>query len=75
MKKELKKFLVDFNKVGYATEEEERWVKEEDSSKTISFERGKWRAKDNFFGGEPYGEERLFFTKIVHAGSWFITGG
>ncbi len=61
MEKGLKRFLLEFNKVGYASGEEERWAKEEDGSKTISFEKGKWKARDNFFGGEPYGGRTVVF--------------
>ncbi|MEX2008459.1 MAG: DUF5680 domain-containing protein [Candidatus Spechtbacterales bacterium] len=52
---QLRQFLVDCNKAGYAAGEEKDWVKEPDGSTTIPFEKGLWRSHDNFFGGEPYG--------------------
>ncbi len=52
---ELRKFLVDSNKAGYAGGEEKKWIKESDGSTTIPFEKGPWKSHDNFFGGEPYG--------------------
>jgi len=56
MKKEdLRKFIIDSNKAGYASGEEKKWIKEEDKSTTIPFKKGDWKMHDNFFGGEPYG--------------------
>lgn len=60
---ELKRFLFDANKVGYAGGEERKWIKEEDGSTTIPFEKGKWKMHDNFFGGEPYGGRTIVFFR------------
>jgi hypothetical protein len=54
-KKQLKQFLLDSNKAGYAGGDETRQIKEEDGSTTIVFEQGDWQSHDNYFGGEPYG--------------------
>jgi len=58
---ELKQFLIDSNKAGYAGGEEKKWIKELDGSTTIPFEKGLWKSKDNFFGGEPYGGRTIVF--------------
>lgn len=58
---ELRQFLLDSNKAGYAGGEEKKWIKESDGSTTIPFEKGKWRSHDNFFGGEPYGGRVVVF--------------
>ncbi|HOG37380.1 MAG TPA: DUF5680 domain-containing protein [Candidatus Paceibacterota bacterium] len=53
----IKKFLVEANKSGYAAGETKNWTKEVDCSQTIVYESpdGNWLYHDNFFGGEPYG--------------------
>ncbi len=51
----LRQFLIDSNKAGYAGGEEKKWIKEDNGSTTIPFEKGNWKSHDNFFGGEPYG--------------------
>jgi len=51
----LRQFLADSNNAGYAGGEEKKWIKENDGSTTIPFEKGEWKSNDNFFGGEPYG--------------------
>lgn len=61
--KELRQFLVDSNKAGYAGGDEKKWVKEPDGSTTIPFEKGSWRSHDNFFGGEPYGGRTVVFNE------------
>ena len=53
--KQLRLFLLESNKAGYAGGEEKKWIKNADGSTTIPFESGNWRMADNFFGGEPYG--------------------
>ncbi|MBI2514692.1 hypothetical protein HYV91_00665 [Candidatus Wolfebacteria bacterium] len=62
-KEELRHFLIDSNKAGYAGGEEKKWIKEADGSTTIPFEAGAWRSHDNFFGGEPYGGRIIVFYK------------
>lgn len=57
----LRQFLIDSNKAGYASGEEKKWIKEPDGSTTIPFEKGKWKSHDNFFGGEPYGGRTIVF--------------
>jgi len=60
-KEELKQFIIQTNKAGYAGGEEKKWIKESDGSTTIPFEKGEWRSHDNFFGGEPYGGRTVVF--------------
>lgn len=62
-KKQLKQFLLDSNKAGYAGGDESKQIKEEDESTTIVFEQGDWRSHDNYFGGEPYGGRTIVFYK------------
>lgn len=63
-KGELKKFLVDFAKNGYAAGNEKAWKKETNGSTSIKYKSGKWSVHDNFFGGEPFGgREIVFFEK------------
>lgn len=57
----LRKFLVDSNNAGYAGGEEKKWIKENDGSTTIPFEKGAWKSHDNFFGGEPYGGRTIVY--------------
>lgn len=59
----LKSFLLDSNKTGYAKGKESAWIKEENGSTTIVFEKGSWKSHDNFFGGEPYGGRMVVFYK------------
>jgi hypothetical protein len=60
---ELKKFLIDSNKAGYAAGVEKQWTKEMDGSTTIMYESGDWKSHDNFFGGEPYGGRIIVFFR------------
>lgn len=60
-KEELRQFLLDSNKAGYAGGEEKKWIKEADGSTTIPFQKGEWKSHDNFFGGEPYGGRVVVF--------------
>jgi hypothetical protein len=53
--KELRQFIIDSNKAGYASGKEKLWIKEKDKSTTITFRKNVWKMNDNFFGGEPYG--------------------
>jgi len=52
---QLKQFLIDSNKAGYAGSNGKKWIKETNGSTTIPFEKGDFKSHDNFFGGEPYG--------------------
>lgn len=61
MIEELRGFLVESNKAGYAGGDEKKWTKEPDGSTTIPFAKGQWRSHDNFFGGEPYGGRMVVF--------------
>src|SRR3989344_2490018 len=58
---DLKQFLIDSNKAGYAGGKEKQWIKDPDGSTTIPFEKGDWKSHDNFFGGEPYGGRVVVF--------------
>lgn len=58
---QLRSFLVDSNRAGYAGGNEKKWVKESDGSTTIPYSKGSWRSHDNFFGGEPYGGRTVVF--------------
>lgn len=75
----LKTFLINSNKAGYAGGEEKKWVKEPDGSTTIPFKKGHWQSHDNFFGGEPYGGRTVVFYKespvwmMVYYG-WIVEG-
>ena len=60
-KEALRQFLIDSNKAGYASGDAKKWIKENDGSETIPFEKGQWRSHDNFFGGEPYGGRTVIF--------------
>ncbi|MFW6109932.1 MAG: DUF5680 domain-containing protein [Patescibacteria group bacterium] len=62
-KKDLRKFLLTSNKVGYASGDEAKQIEEEDGSTTIVFEQGGWKSHDNYFGGEPYGGRIVVFYK------------
>ena len=58
---DLRQFLLDSNKAGYAGGEEKQWIKESDGSTTIPYAKGDFRSHDNFFGGEPYGGRVVVF--------------
>ncbi|MFA6094628.1 MAG: DUF5680 domain-containing protein [Candidatus Paceibacterota bacterium] len=60
---QIKKFIVEANKKGYAAGGAARIKKEKDHSKTISYVRGDWKYHDNYFGGEPYGGREVVFFK------------
>ena len=60
-KENLRQFLIDSNKAGYAGGKNKKWVKEVDGSTTIPFEKDPWKSHDNFFGGEPYGGRTIVF--------------
>lgn len=60
---DLKTFLIDSNNAGFSGGNEKKWIKENDGSTTIPFEKGDWKSHDNFFGGEPYGGRLVVFYK------------
>jgi len=60
---ELRNFLIEANKAGYAGGDERKWTKESDGSTTIPFTQDDWKLQDNFFGGEPYGGRIVVFHK------------
>lgn len=76
---DLRQFLIDSNKSGYAGGKEKKWIKESDGSTTIPFEKEEWRSHDNFYGGEPYGGRVVVFHKnmpvwmMVYYG-WIVEG-
>lgn len=55
----LSDFIAEANLNGYASGSE--GIKEDDSSTTFIYEKGKFRSHDNFFGGEPYGGRQVVF--------------
>ena len=60
--KDIKNFLIEANKKGYAAgESAAKPIKEVDGSKTITHENGIWKYHDNYFGGEPYGGREVVF--------------
>jgi hypothetical protein len=65
VKEELRQFLIDANKAGYAGGEEKKWIKEPDGSTTIPYTKGEWRSDDNFYGGEPYGGRIIVFHQEI----------
>lgn len=58
---EIKKYLIDSAKSGYASGNVSSWKDEEDHSKTITNRIGDFSMHDNFFGGEPYGGRQVIF--------------
>ena len=60
---DVKKYLLESAKTGYASGDTKTWVKEEDFSTTITNSIGDFRMQDNFFGGEPYGGREVIFNR------------
>lgn len=60
-KEELRSFLLYASKEGYASGESERWKEEKDGSTTIEIQRGEFKMRDNFHGGEPFGGNMVVF--------------
>jgi hypothetical protein len=58
---ELRRFLVEATRRGYAAGREATKLKEADRSTTIVYESDEWRLHDNYFGGEPYGGRAVVF--------------
>lgn len=50
---DLRKFVIEANKAGYASGDNGQL--EEDGSKTIVYISGNFKSDDNYFGGEPFG--------------------
>ena len=63
LKKELRRFLIEANLHGYATNKTSNWTTEKDHSTTIAYNKGDWKYHDNFFGGEPYGGREVVFYR------------
>lgn len=59
----LKKFVLEANKSGYANSQNSKVTKEKNHSTTIVYKNGDWKMHDNFFGGEPYGGREVIFYK------------
>lgn len=57
----LKQFLLDSNNAGYAGGNSKLWIKNDDGSTTIPYEKGPWKSDDTFYGGEPYGGRIIVF--------------
>lgn len=60
---ELIDFLIESNKVGYASGNSANTIKENDGSTSIFYQEGDWRFHDNYFGGEPYGGREIIFFR------------
>lgn len=61
--KDLRLFLIESTKAGYAGLGESGKKNETDGSKTFSFQKGDWKSHDNYFGGEPFGGRTIVFFK------------
>jgi hypothetical protein len=59
--KDLRLFLIESTKAGYAGLGESGKKNETDGSKTFSFQKGAWKSHDNYFGGEPFGGRTVVF--------------
>lgn len=64
---DIRKYLIDSAKKGYASGDTKNWKKEADGSTTITNTSGEFSMHDNFFGGEPYGGRQVIFknNKVV----------
>ena len=60
---ELRSFLLEANRHGYAAGRAARTLREADRSTTIVYESGEWRFHDNYFGGEPFGGRAVVCLK------------
>jgi hypothetical protein len=60
---DIKKYLLESAKSGYASGDTKSWNKESDYSTTITNHIGNYKMNDNFFGGEPYGGREVIFNK------------
>lgn len=60
---DLREFILESTKHGYAVAGEAGKKVESDDSKTFIYEKGDWKSHDNYFGGEPYGGRTVVFYK------------
>ena len=69
---ELRKFLVEANKAGYAAGEKAKVVDGPDGSHTITHESadGRWKYHDEYYGGEPYGGREV--VSVDGKGVWMM---
>lgn len=63
-KQDLKKFLIEAKKSGYAAGGDSVTVKEKDGSRSTRFIQGKFSFHDNYFGGEPFGGREVVFYNM-----------
>jgi hypothetical protein len=61
--KDLRLFIIQSTKHGYASEGEAGKKIESDGSKTFVYKEGNWKSHDNYFGGEPFGGRTIVFYK------------
>lgn len=60
---ELRLFILESTKHGYAAQGESGKKTELDGSKTFVYERDDWKSHDNYFGGEPFAGRTVVFYK------------
>ena len=60
---DLRQFILESTKHGYAAGGETRKKIESDGSKTYLYERDEWKSHDNYFGGEPFSGRTVVFFK------------
>jgi hypothetical protein len=60
---QLEQFIYESSARGYASDNKNERIMEEDGSTTIVYSRDDWRSHDNYFGGEPYGGRTVIFYK------------
>src|SRR5687767_8125808 len=60
---QLKKFIIESNKAGWASSGESGNTRETDGSKSFRFSLGDFSSHDNYFGGEPYGGRAVVFYR------------
>jgi hypothetical protein len=60
-KDSLRRFILEASRATYASGDESIKQKQSDGSTTISYESGRYRYHDNYFGGEPYGGREIIF--------------
>lgn len=60
---ELREFILESTKHGYAAEGEAGRKLESDGSKSFVYQKEDWKNHDNYFGGEPFGGREVVFYK------------
>lgn len=60
---DLRSFIIESTRHGYAAEGEAGKKQENDNSKTFVYEKDDWKSHDNYFGGEPFGGRVVVFFK------------